>query len=161
MKIGSKLPAPTLGLFIASLLGSAVHGEILGDYLSYTACEPCHAKLVAGWSTTPHAGAFETLKTQGEEKQRNPGCIECHAVGFDSEGGFIDMELTPELMDVQCESCHGPGRRHAESMNPADVVGKPGETVCRVCHTEGQDQTFDFETKSRAVHGEEETRTGS
>jgi hypothetical protein len=143
-----------LGLvFVCLLPASALQGEILGDYLGYSACTPCHADKVTGWKTTPHAKAFEVLKTQGEEKQQNPGCMQCHVVGYDKDGGFIDMELTPELRDVQCESCHGPGRKHAESMNPEAILGKPEEAACRTCHTEGQDKSFDFKTKSQLVHG--------
>jgi hypothetical protein len=131
----------------------AVRGELLGDYVGYSGCAGCHDEQVAGWKTTPHAEAFEVLKTQGEEKQENPNCVKCHVVGYDKDGGFIDMELTPELKDVQCESCHGPGRKHSESLSPDDVVVKPGETVCRACHTESQDKSFDYETKSKLVHG--------
>jgi len=155
---GKKTPALVALLFAAVAMATMAYGEILGDYLSYTACDSCHSELVAGWKTTAHAKAFESLKTQGEEKQENPGCIECHVVGFDQEGGFIDVDLTPELKDVQCESCHGPGRRHTETTDPTDILGKPGEKTCRACHTEGQDQAFDFEKKSQIVHGKQETR---
>ena len=122
--------------------------------MSYTSCEICHPDKAEGWKTTPHAHAFETLKTQGEEKQQNPGCIECHVVAYEKDGGFIDMDLTPELKDVQCESCHGPGKQHTETMSLETILGKPGEDVCRVCHTEGQDKNFDYEKKSKLVHGE-------
>ncbi len=132
---------------------TAAHGELFGDYTGYTTCETCHAELVVGWKTTAHARAFDSLKTQGEEKQENPGCIQCHVVAYEEEGGFIDMELTPELKDVQCESCHGPGRKHTETLSIEDIVGKTGEDVCRKCHTEGQDKNFDFEKKSLLVHG--------
>jgi len=140
-------------LLIIIGLGITVHSEILGDYMSYTACEMCHSDKVTGWKTTPHAHAFDTLKTQGEEKQENPNCVQCHVVGYDLDGGFIDMELTPELKDVQCESCHGPGRTHTETMSSENIVSKPGEDVCRKCHTEGQDKDFDYEKKSQKVHG--------
>lgn len=149
-----------LALASIVVIGVALHpfsiarAEIMGDYVSYTACADCHEEIVEGWKTTPHAHAFETLKKQGEEKQTNPGCVKCHVVAFDAEGGFIDMELTPELKDVQCENCHGPGRKHAESEDPADIIGKPDEAGCRVCHTEGQDKNFNFEKKSKYVHGE-------
>jgi len=134
-------------------VGTSGRSEILGDYLSYTACEVCHADKVEGWKTTPHSHAFDTLKTQGEEKQENPGCVQCHVVAYNEDGGFIDMELTPELKDVQCESCHGPGRIHTETLSIEDII-KPGEDTCRKCHTEGQDKEFDFEKKSQLVHGE-------
>jgi hypothetical protein len=142
-------------LFVMLATVSAVSSEILGNYVGYSACEPCHSDKVAGWKTTAHAEAFEILKIQGEEKQQNPGCVQCHVVGYDREGGFIDMELTPELKDVQCESCHGPGRQHAETLNPEAILGKPGEEVCRTCHTESQDKAFDFKNKSRMVHGKQ------
>jgi len=144
-----------LGLLCAGFIFSpAVRGELLGDYVSYTTCEMCHSDKAEGWKTTPHAEAFEVLKTQGEEKQQNPNCIQCHVVGYDKDGGFIDMELTPELKDVQCESCHGPGKQHVETMSTEAIKGKPGEEVCRTCHTEGQDKDFDYEKKSKLVHGE-------
>jgi hypothetical protein len=153
--VGFKRAMLFSGLFIMGLaIISVIRGEILGDYVGYTACEPCHTDLVAGWKTTGHAEAFETLKTQGEEKQENPGCVECHVVAYNKDGGFIDMELTPELKDVQCESCHGPGRKHMETFSAGDIVGKPGEDVCRQCHTESQDKNFDYEKKSKSLHGE-------
>ena len=133
--------------------GTTVQSEILGDYMSYTTCEMCHDDKVSDWKNTGHARAFEDLKTQGEEKQENPGCIQCHVVAYGQDGGFIDMELTPELKDVQCESCHGPGRKHSETLSAEDIQGKPGEDVCRKCHTEGQDKEFNYEKKSQLVHG--------
>ena len=147
--------AAILGCAALILLGwgSTARGELFGDYKGYEACEMCHGDLVAGWKTTPHARAFEDLKKQGEEKQENPGCVQCHVVAYGKDGGFIDMELTPELKDVQCESCHGPGKTHTETFSAGDIVGKPGEDVCRQCHTEGQDKNFDYEKKSKLVHG--------
>ena len=143
-----------ISLAVLSLgLASFARTEILGDYVSYKACMTCHPGVVKSWQKTPHARAFESLKKQGAEKQKNPGCIKCHVVGMDIDGGFIDMELTPELKGVQCESCHGSGRRHAETQDPAHIVTRPAEATCRSCHTEGQDKSFDFSKKSRLVHG--------
>ncbi len=132
---------------------SPVQAEILGDYMGYEACLPCHDNIVKGWKTTPHAHAFDTLKQQGEEKQSAPGCIKCHVVGYEEDGGFVDMALTPELKDVQCEVCHGPGRKHVENDgDPEFLTISPDESSCRTCHTKGQDKNFDFKTKSQWVH---------
>lgn len=128
------------------------HAELFGDYTGYTACEPCHSEYVEAWDKTPHAHAFSILKTQGEEKQEIPGCVVCHVVAMDDDGGFIDMDLTPELANVQCEACHGPGLAHVESQDSADIVSKPNEALCRSCHTEGQDKNFDYTKKSTLVH---------
>lgn len=141
------------GIAFAISAAGTVNAELFGDYVGYKACMQCHADKVEGWKTTPHANAFEDLKKQGEEKQSVPGCVRCHVVGMDSDGGFIDNELTPELKNVQCESCHGPGRIHVVSGDPADIVSKPDETTCRTCHTEGQDKHFDYTKKSRFAHG--------
>ncbi len=132
---------------------STAEAEIFGDFVGFEACNECHDDVVEGWKTTPHAHAFENLAKQGEEKMENPGCVKCHVVAFDADGGFIDMDLTPELKGVQCESCHGPGHKHIETEEAEDIVGSPDASVCRVCHTKGQDANFDFSKSSKLVHG--------
>lgn len=121
-------------------------------YAGANACAMCHSELTAGWKTTRHARAFDTLKKKSQEKL--PACVKCHVVGFEKPGGYVDQELTPELAGVQCESCHGPAAAHAA--NPANKKGliDPGEKTCRECHTPGQDPKFDYAGKKRFVHGE-------
>ena len=130
------------------------YAELFGEYAGYKSCIECHPEISEGWLKTPHAHAFQTLAKQGEEKLKNPGCVKCHVVAMDADGGFIDLELTPELKDVQCESCHGPGLKHNKSQDPKDIIGKPKEDCCRVCHTPEQDKNFDFKLKSLKVHGD-------
>ncbi len=143
-------------LFYSLVSPTVMEAEILGDFLGVTACIECHSDIVDGWNTTSHARAFEDLKTQGAEKQSNPGCFKCHVLGYDQDGGYIDMDLTPELTGVQCEACHGPGRTHIESDgDPNLIIGTPGEKICRGCHTEGQDKNFDYGTRSRFIHGKQ------
>jgi hypothetical protein len=124
--------------------------------VGYTACAPCHQKQAQGWKATRHGDAFADLATQGEEKQSIPGCFRCHVVGYGKDGGYMDQELTPELADVQCEACHGPGRAHVEAGgDPSLIVAAPGEDVCRLCHTTGQDANFDYANKKHGLHGPE------
>ncbi len=138
-----------LGMLIFSPPAQA---EILGDYVTVNACNECHEEHVASWSKTAHARAWDSLKTQGKEKQSIPGCIKCHVVAYEQDGGFIDMDLTPEFINVQCENCHGPGRKHAEGEGEGPIISKPAEASCRACHTEGQDKNFDYAQKSKLVH---------
>ncbi|GAU09510.1 cytochrome c family protein [Desulfoplanes formicivorans] len=133
---------------------SFAQAEFFGEYVGVKACADCHEAKVHGWMTTPHARAFADLAEQGEEKQTTPGCVKCHVVAMEAEGGFIDMDLTPELINVQCESCHGPGARHVESEDPGDIIRHPDEASCRTCHTPGQDKNFNYAIKSKFVHGE-------
>lgn len=153
MNISWKQGICTVSLIAIIGVGAAAQAELFGDYIGYKGCADCHQEIVDGWKTTPHAHAFATLKEQGEEKQSNAGCVRCHVVAMDQDGGYIDRDLTPELIDVQCESCHGPGAQHAASEDPADIISKPDEASCRTCHTEGQDKNFDYATKVRFVHG--------
>jgi hypothetical protein len=144
-----------LGAMIVTLyIISSAQAELFGDYVGEKACTDCHEAKVQGWLTTPHARAFADLALQGEEKQTTPGCVKCHVVAMEADGGFIDTDLTPELINVQCESCHGPGARHVASEDPKDIIGHPDEASCRTCHTPGQDKNFNYAVKSQLVHGE-------
>jgi hypothetical protein len=126
-----------------------------GGYAGVKVCANCHGDLAKGWQTTRHAKALETLKKKSQDKL--PGCVKCHVTGFEKDGGYVDQELTPELADVQCEACHGPAATHAANpMNKKNLIACPGETVCRECHTTGQDPKFDYASKKRFLHGEDQ-----
>jgi hypothetical protein len=107
-------------------------------------CAKCHQYQYAVWKDSQHSHAFRTL----EEKNRHldPACTACHSVRQGEEGGFLDARLTPRLANVQCESCHGPGKQHvAEPKKPGyGRVDTP--STCVTCHTHENDPDFDFPT---------------
>jgi len=72
--------------------------------------------------------------------------------GYERPGGFIDTELTPNLIGVQCEECHGPGGNHAAAPSKANTKVNAGIETCRRCHTPGQDPNFDYQKKVRNIH---------
>jgi hypothetical protein len=77
-----------------------------------------------------------------KHQQFDNECVGCHVVGF-QKGGFQSLITTPQLANVQCESCHGPGRQHSE--NPGKGYGfMPTPVGCTVCHKEPNDPDFDF-----------------
>ena len=135
---------------------SGVRAELLGDYIGAQNCAACHEEIAASWAKTPHANAFEHLKKEG--KDTTPGCVKCHSVAYEQDGGFIDMELTPELAGVQCESCHGPGNKHRDTEDPAHIIRNMKKEGCRSCHTPGQDANFDFARKVKQIHPVEEPK---
>jgi hypothetical protein len=108
-------------------------------------CQACHLKEHEIWSTTAHAHAFERL--QEVNKAFDPDCIVCHTVGFDKEGGYIDFKMTPHLMNVQCESCHGAGKAHVESGGKTPVANADWvkEQICGQCHTQPHSPSFKVE----------------
>lgn len=107
------------------------------------ACRSCHAKTFTTWSKTRHAGALKTLEKDGHAK--DPECVPCHVVGLDQLGGFVSRQKTPNLTDVGCESCHGPGANHSREPYKFKLP-KLGEKSCLKCHTTETSPNFDFKT---------------
>jgi len=106
--------------------------EGAADYVGEATCKGCHADAAAFWSTTKHASAYETLSRQF--KEFNLDCVGCHVTGYNRPGGSTVTHVD-SLTNVQCEVCHGPGSRHAESSGDTDLITlKPAESVCRSCH---------------------------
>jgi hypothetical protein len=72
------------------------------------------------WAASKHAGAYNALEkiaTKPSLRQFDGECIRCHTVGYDYNTGFVDAIKTPNLTNVGCESCHGPGSQHAANPN--------------------------------------------
>jgi hypothetical protein len=59
-------------------------------------------------------------------------------------GGFVSKESTPDLVNVQCENCHGMGTTHGAGA----VVGPE---VCITCHNASQDPSFNFDEKVQKI----------
>lgn len=124
-------PSPTPGGLLAS-----------GDspYVGVETCAGCHQKENEVWVTTRHAHAMATLEKKNEQFDNE--CVRCHVVGFE-KGGFQTLYTTPQLANVQCEQCHGPGRQHAS--NPGKGYGFVATpAACMQCHKAPNDPDFDF-----------------
>jgi len=108
-------------------------------------CKSCHEAQYKVWQESQHAIAFEDL--EGVQKSFDPECIQCHTVGFNVEGGFVDINITPHLMNVQCENCHGAGKDHVESAGQKPVANKgwSKEKMCSQCHVQKHSPSFNVE----------------
>jgi hypothetical protein len=114
-----------------------------GDgFVGSEACFPCHEQAAKVWKGSAHAKAFATLEKERHEK--DPECVICHVVGMDKIGGYDGRPGTKRLVDVGCESCHGPGKRH--TADPSIKMGPAGEASCLTCHVPEHSPTFDFRT---------------
>ncbi|MDH4099508.1 MAG: cytochrome c family protein [Nitrospirota bacterium] len=141
------------GLVSALLLSACaqVQPTVAADYIGALRCVKCHAAQYDGWQKTRHASAMASLER--ESQSESTSCLPCHVTGYDAPMGYLDMNATPELAGVQCESCHGPASAHLK--NPEQVrtmVPRPGVDSCRKCHTPEQDSAFDYENMSKKVH---------
>lgn len=110
--------------------------------LRLTACEPCHADPVKKWQTTDHAKAYDTLVKKS--KQFDPKCLACHTTRFEQPEGFSMKLQQAELVNVQCESCHGPAKEHLNEGKPIPVA-KPDKKLCLKCHTADRCPNFEAE----------------
>ncbi|MGE5176881.1 MAG: multiheme c-type cytochrome [Hyphomicrobiales bacterium] len=122
--------------------------QLAGDhFLGEKNCRRCHETEYQMYTKQGHAHAFQTLVKN--QRDATPECLPCHVVGMGQPGGFVSRQVTPDLVNVQCESCHGMGTKHPE---PGSVVGPE---VCRTCHTTTQDPQFNFEDAvQKIVHWE-------
>jgi len=121
---------------------------LAGDhYLGEKNCRRCHEAEYQMYSSQQHAKAFATL-TQNQ-RDASPECLPCHVVGYGQPGGFASKQATPDLVNVQCENCHGMGTKHPEKTASAVV----GPDVCLTCHTHEQNPNFDYdEALKHIVH---------
>jgi hypothetical protein len=137
------------------------------SYVGSAACKDCHPKEHEIWAASKHALAWRTLvdaendggKRYGWPVTHYPDCVSCHVVGFRQPGGFVTGAETPELVDVGCERCHGPGSKHVAT-NGMQKLGKVGNgspsLVCTQCHDFEQSPTFDYNQRWAQIrHGKQ------
>ena len=115
--------------------------------LGAESCKTCHADVYESWRATPHAEAFATLAEA--DAWDDPECIGCHVTGVEDKHYVADVNLAPEVWNVQCEECHGSGLLHARD---GSYLASGVET-CTKCHDEDNSPEFDFELySSYGVH---------
>jgi 2',3'-cyclic-nucleotide 2'-phosphodiesterase (5'-nucleotidase family) len=106
------------------------------------ACKECHQEIYDQWMSTKHAHAFDILVRESREFDRD--CTPCHTTGFYEIGGYMSIVDTPELKNVQCESCHGSSAAHVRT--PIVKTPTNARSVCRSCHNAEQTPDFKFDT---------------
>lgn len=128
-------------------------------FVGSESCKACHEPAYEKWRETGHAKAYATLEELGY--QFDPECIVCHVVGLDHESGFVSERETPEMKNVGCENCHGPGSEHVETDGQANTTGP--KSTCLDCHTPehsgeyaGNEQVF----QQKIIHWTEQNAPG-
>jgi len=124
-------------------------------YVGVAYCLSCHTAQHTPWVGTKHAAAFNTLIASGD--QNNPLCFPCHTVGYGEPSGFVSAAATPQLANVQCENCHGPGSNHVMDPIAFRLVRRLDSAFCGVCHQSchglcGENHHPQFEQWSGSAH---------
>ncbi len=151
-------------------------------YIGVAKCASCHKANYLAWKTSSHAKTFNVLKPGKRKKAKlragldpekdyttDKECIRCHVTGYRKRGGFKDIESTPQMAGVGCESCHGPGSEYAvlhdkkmygfeksEATALGQLYGADDETVCLACHAHedspfhaGLDEAYRWDWKEK------------
>lgn len=121
-------------------------------YVGNAQCRVCHETAFASWQKSKHAIAWQTLVEAEKDPKRYgwpvthyPDCVGCHTVGYRQQTGFVSPEVTPELLDVGCENCHGPGSVHVDLGGESKlglIGGVSPSMLCVQCHDFEQSPTF-------------------
>ncbi len=112
-------------------------------YVGDKKCAECHEGAIKTLATTPHQRAMKSLEATNDH--HDPECVKCHVTGWATESGYVDPVTTPTMMNVNCETCHGPGSLHAQTLAPT-APGKVDANTCVRCHDPDNSPHFEFKT---------------
>ena len=155
----------------AETVGGSAHrlgdasAPIEHDYVGVAKCKSCHKKELMGdqihvWREGPHRLAWESLKSPeslelaaelglSKPPSESEECLACHVTAYGVPPERISRPLT-QADGVQCESCHGPGRRYRKKkvMSDPERARENGlwsisdaSGICQRCHND-QSPTF-------------------
>lgn len=117
------------------------------SYVGSALCAGCHQQDFAAWQKSAHASAFAALLRR--ESDADPNCIGCHSIGFGTPGGYRREFAGSKLVDVGCESCHGPGSAHVKQRTSGKEVTEHfrplGAGDCLRCHVGEFSRPFEWE----------------
>lgn len=166
-------------LLIPLILLLFVAATAAGDhaFVGNKNCKKCHIKQFKSWAETKMATTFERLqegvaveakKAAGLEDKdytKDATCLPCHTVGYGKDGGFVDVDTTPDHVGAGCETCHGAGGTYTQDQymslknkeyKKADLVAvgmveKVGEAQCVSCHNDKSPTWagFDYATQGK------------
>ena len=122
-------------------------------YVGSKACQECHEEEYNKFTKyAKKAHSYESILKMKKDvtPEEFKGCLKCHTTGYGEPGGFKSVEETPQLKEAGCEVCHGPGSRHCQTEDPADIKGNLSFHDCEGCHIPEMVKEFNFKP---LIHG--------
>jgi hypothetical protein len=118
----------------------------MATYVGSDKCLACHPTAASVWLASGHARAFAPLQVRRADA--DPKCIGCHTVGFGEPSGYRRGLGASALVNVGCESCHGPGSWHVRAKEGEAAINftfRPLDAGdCRKCHHGEFSRPFDW-----------------
>lgn len=132
----------------ARLQGDLIPGvRVSAAFAGSEACFECHRTAAAVWKKSRHGEAFRALR--GQQADADPQCIGCHTIGFGTPTGYRRKYAGSRLIDVGCESCHGPGSLHVRQHRGDATVSFKFRPLaagdCQKCHYGEFSRPFDWD----------------
>lgn len=147
------------------------------EFIGTDNCASCHAGAKTFYDDTKHAVAWKTLVER--DKDFDQKCVGCHSVGYEQPGGSVigkfeyeasisvvgaETKIQKNLVNVGCESCHGPGSLHVAA--PVDNTGAPQHIIrdptveqCNQCHVPEHSPRFNFGVYVDQITGDGHARS--
>lgn len=114
-------------------------------------CVACHGQDCQQYASSKHAHAWQTLVDKGSHV--DPYCQQCHTTGYGAPSGFRSIAQSPALVNVGCESCHGPSWAHVNA--PKTLTPFNAKDQCARCHDHENSPNFQYAAYwSKIVHGQ-------
>jgi hypothetical protein len=144
-----------------------LRNEVCGKFTGTKTCVDCHEEAHKVWRKSKHATAWKALANEAKPaRTHDPECIACHVVGWNRKefvpykSGFSGQKNTPDLINVGCESCHGPGENHIKAEQGKDTAlqlklrnaiklstnNDKTKKICIECHDGDNSPHFKFDT---------------
>ena len=121
--------------------------EIAGS----ASCMSCHQDDNQIWHVSKHAHAWQTLVEK--RSQVDPSCQQCHTTGYGLSGGFSQVATSSLLVNVGCESCHGPSKAHV--LSPKIKTTYLAKEQCIRCHDHENSPEFAYPSYwAKVAHGQ-------
>ena len=76
----------------------------------------------------------------------------CHVTGYDQPGGStVTHNLDGAMVNVGCESCHGPGAAHGKDPENVGIARDTPESTCVQCHSPEHSDLFDYDAYRKTL----------
>jgi hypothetical protein len=103
-------------------------------------CVKCHKEEDQSWHASKHSHAWKTLVDK--RSHVDPSCQVCHTTGYGLGGGFVQVAKSMQMVNVGCESCHGPSQAHV--LNPNTKTTYLSREQCVRCHDHENSPEFEY-----------------
>lgn len=117
------------------------------SYVGAEKCGECHADEYESYkANSKKAHSFASIMRMKKflSDKEFQSCCACHTTGYGKSGGFRSEAETPELKNLGCETCHGPGSLHVELGDGKNIDKDFSEAMCMACHTKDRSVAFRF-----------------